>query len=154
MPAGCEFICENKECKCHKTGFIVSGPWALGRVELVIENPVVKKMEDFRNDLIKRKKEGVKYVCIPYPNDINVPVDGYRIQKWCPQCKCIWNYDVMLSDTIKTVEDVLEKGDVPVSCLKCSSKLQSFQEVLDEGINCPHCTQPLQQNRWFTKEEA
>ena len=69
MPAGCEFICKNKKCKCYDAGFIITDAWPVARIELIIEQNQVKKNESFRNQIIEMKNNGRKYFKIQYPND-------------------------------------------------------------------------------------
>lgn len=152
MPAGCEFTCMNEDCEHYKAGFVLTGSWPLGRIELVIEDPKVKENAAFREELLQRKKDGFKYVCITYPNNAEIPCEGYRVQLWCDSCKCIWNHDVMLESKDDTLEKALQRGTLPTSCNKCNSELKDFQTVIDGGIPCPHCGVDLQQNRWISKE--
>jgi len=151
MPAGCDFTCRNKECECTDTGFVISDFWPLGRIELVIENPQVKKMNEFRNVLLSKKEEGVKYVCIPYPNNTSIPTKGYRIQYWCSKCNCIWKHDVMAEDN-QTFNDAVKDAKLMDSCPKCKGFLLEFSDVIESGIDCPHCNKALQMDRWFSNE--
>lgn len=153
MPAGCEFTCKNEECKHNNTGFIILGPWPLGRIELVLDDPKVKENKEFYAELIKLKKEGRKYVCINYPNNANIPIEGYRIQKWCSFCKFIWNSDAMLKDGITSAEEAIKVANITSRCKKCNGFLMDFDDVLENSIKCPHCEKTLQQSRWFSKEE-
>jgi len=152
MPAGCEFTCINVDCKHKGTGFVVVGPWPLGRIELVIEDPKVKENVEFRKSLIKLKKEGRKYVCINYPNNTDIPIEGYRIQKWCKNCNDFWNSDAMFDKGATTLEEAIETSDIAINCTQCQGILMDFDDILKDGIKCPHCGESLQQNRWFSKE--
>jgi len=152
MPAGCDFTCTNKECEYVNSGFIISDSWPLGRIELVIENPQVKKMVGFRDKLIERKDNGIKYVCLVYPNSTEIPIEGYRNQYWCSKCKCVWNNDVMLKED-QVFKDIKEELETMEKCPECKCSILGFDDVIEQGINCIHCNKKLQQNRWFSKEE-
>lgn len=149
--AGCEFVCKNEDCKAKDTGFTITGPWPLGRIELVIENYQVKKMTDFRNQLLAQKKDGKRYVCIPYPNNTDIPIEGYRVQKWCNACKCVWSFDVMLSETAKDFESAKKEANISDSCSKCGGETDEFSKTQQEGLDCPCCNTKLKQYRWFSK---
>jgi len=152
MPAGCEFVCVNEECEHKGKGFVVVGPWPIGRIELVIEDQKVKENVEFRKGLIKRKKEGYKHVCINYPNSSDIPIEGYRIQKWCKSCNSLCSFDAMLDEGVTTLEAAIESSGITANCGKCQGILMDFNEVLENGIECPHCNKLLQQHRWFSKE--
>ena len=152
MPAGCDFICENTECPHSKGGFVMTGQWPMGKISLVINLPQVKKLKSFRDELVKMRDKGRKYACINYPNINEISTEAYRIQKWCKRCSCLWSYDVILDEDAKTFEEALPKADIPEKCPSCDKPLLDFEDVLEEGISCPHCEKVMEQNRWFSNE--
>lgn len=153
MPAGCDFICENKECDNYNSGFVMTSPWPLGNICLVINQSGVKLNDKFREELIRLKNEGRKYACINYPNTENIEIEGYRIHKWCQKCNRIWQYDVMLRRHDDTFEEALKEANIPETCSEDGEKLMDFNESLSNGIKCPKCNQDLKQSRWFSKEK-
>ena len=152
MPAGCEFTCTNTECENYDTGFQIRGPWPLGRIGLVIEDSKVKDHKAFRETLLQLKKDGRKYACINYPNDDEIPVVGYRIQKWCTSCHVIWDFDALINGDDHSVENAIASSDIPCNCQICRGFLMDFDDVLKNNIKCPSCNVELKQSRWFSKE--
>ena len=152
MPAGCEFICKNKSCKCFDQGFTMTEPWPMGRIELVLNAPNVKRDSDFRQGLIKLKNQGHKFACITYPNVARIDTDAYRVHLWSPEANCIWQFDIETVDT-EDDENTIDQSDIPEKCPKTGGELLDFQQVTKDTISCPHCGIPLQQDRWFTNEE-
>ena len=152
MPAGCDFICDNEDCKQYKTGFSMTAPWPLGEIDLVIKARNVQKDQEFAQGLIALKEEGRSHVCINYPNVEHIPTAGYRVHRWCSKCKCLWLYDVMLADENEDFEKALERSDIPNECAKCGEKLLDFEGVIEEKISCPHCDEELKSSRWFSNE--
>lgn len=152
MPAGCDFICENEECKQYKSGFSIISSWPLGEIDLVIKARNVQKDEEFAKGLANLKKEGRKYCCITYPNIDYIPTVGYRVDRWCSKCKRINLYDVMLAEENEDFEKALERSDIPDNCFECGNKLLDFEGAIEEKINCPHCHKELKSNRWFSNE--
>lgn len=152
MPAGCEFICKNQSCECCGQGFNITGAWPMGRIELVLNAPNVKKNADFRKGLIDLKNDGRKYACITYPNDSRIPIVAYRINMWSEKAHCIYQNDVILKDN-ESLEEAIQRSNIPTVCPKTQCTLLTFDEVLENGILCPKCGIPLQQDRWFAKEE-
>jgi DNA-directed RNA polymerase subunit RPC12/RpoP len=53
------------------------------------------------------------------------------------------------SDEQLTIED-LPMIEVKEECEKCGEQTKKFEEILEDGINCPHCKEKLTQNRWFS----
>jgi len=145
MPVGCEFVCKNEKCKNYNTGFSLIGPWAIGNIDAVIE---AQTLEANKREMDGLRQKGQTHACIIYPNVNNVKVVGYRVGKWCPVCKIVWNYDILTSEPI---EEALKK-ELPSGCHKCSGKVLSFNEVIDSSVECPVCNEKLQQNRWFVNE--
>ena len=152
MPAGCEFFCNNEDCKQYKNGLTIVAPWPIGDIDKIIDARNVSKMEDFRDGLIKLKSEGRSFACITYPNINEIETAGYRVNKWCNKCKCVWMFDVLLKDGATTFEEALAKSDVPENCSKCNEKLKDFEHVIEDGINCPFCNEKLKSSRWFSNE--
>jgi len=152
MPAGCEFFCDNEDCAHYKSGFAIISVWPLGEINKVIDAKNVVKMEDFRDGLLKHKAEGRKYACITYPNVNEIETLGYRINKFCYNCNTILEYDVLLKDGATTYEEALDKSDVSNNCMNCNGESSAFDDVIEKGIDCPHCKQKMQSSRWFSNE--
>jgi len=152
MAAGCEFICKNEDCPNYETGFTLTGPWPMGQIGLIIRASNLKLMSEFREQFERMKEEGKRYACITLPNIDEIPVEGYRIQKWCDARSCVWNYDIMVQKEGETIEETLQNAELPESCHKCGGFLLDFERAIEEGINCPACREPLFQSRWFSNE--
>jgi len=148
MPSGCEFTCKNEKCKCYNTGFVITSPWPMGNIQLVINSSSVKDNAEFREQLINVKKEGKKLACIPFPNIDKIPTECYRVQLWSKEANLIWEYHIK-SDNVETIYD---DPEVPKLCPKTHCNLVIFTEAITEGINCPHCGEKLSQSRWWTNE--
>ena len=153
MPAGCEFICRNETCEQQDKGFVVTAPWPVGRIELIINSLRVKSNPAFRQHLIDLKNGGRKYACIAFPNNDHIPVEGFRIQLWSEQASCIWEYHIPI-DEFDENTDPREYDIVPDKCPTSGGPLLAFTEVINEGILCPHCLTSMEQSRWFTSESA
>ena len=162
MPAGCEFICDNKDCKNYNTGFTIRGAWPLGNIGIVINSSSVKQNLKFRDDLIKLKDSGRKYACISLPNVDKIPVEGYRFNLWCETCQCVWDTDVFFTedeqvkweDRNLVPEEWFDHVTLSYICSKCKGHLKSFDTVIEEGINCHLCKKDLKQSRWFSNEHG
>jgi len=152
MPAGCEFICNNEECKCFSTGFVVHGAWPLGKIQDIIISDNVKKNPDLVENLKELQDDDREYSCINCPNIEGITIYGYRIESWCHKCLCIHSNDLMLSETCTTIEEVFEQNEIPTKCPKCEEDVFQFEALLDENINCPYCKQEMKQHRWFSNE--
>jgi len=151
MPAGCEFICKNPNCKHVNSGFVLTAPWPMGKIQLAILSAQVREHPKFKKELIKLKNEGRKLVCITYPNIDKIPTEAYRIQLWSNDAKCIWEYQV--DEKIKIdYDNLVDNSEIPKTCPKTGCKLLNFFDVVNSGINCPHCNEKLLQSRWFTNE--
>jgi hypothetical protein len=154
MPAGCDFICENEKCSYQHTGFVITAPWPMGRIELVINSVLAKKVPSFREKLIAYKNEGRKLALIQYPDQDDIPILAYRVNMWSPQAKCIWQYDVELNNKNfeEAVSEAFSTNYIPKICPKTGCNLLTFNEVVEKGIICPSCQLPLEQCRWFANE--
>ncbi len=156
MPSGCDFICKNKECKQYDSGFVMTAPWPMGKIELVINDPNVKNKKEFRDKLIKLKNENQKYACITYPNVTDIETVAYQVHFWCENCSCLWKYEVVLTEEYPTFKEALAKDildkKIPDKCFTCNSPLLAYNDVLEKGIVCPHCKEKLQQDGWIAKE--
>ena len=152
MPSGCEFRCDNKECKCYNTGFTMLAPWPIADINDVIHADNIKKHKEFQEELIALKKEGRKYTCINYPNENGIFKVGYKIQKWCDKCKIIWNYEAIIQDKKESMEETLAHAEVEDVCSECGDKLKTFSQTLEDGIECFHCKQRLIPQVWFSNE--
>ncbi|MFA5312797.1 MAG: hypothetical protein WC375_05660 [Methanomassiliicoccales archaeon] len=151
MPAGCEFICHNEKCEHHNSGFGLTAQWPLGHIGLVINQASVRLNSNFRNGLIALKDSGRKYACISLPNIEGIEVAGWRVQKWCKKCMRIWQYDAIKNGN-ETMEEAISNASIPDVCPIEGEVLLSFNEVIEQGIDCPHCNQTLFQSRWFSSE--
>jgi len=152
MPSGCEFICENEDCIHVNKGFSFTEAWPLGKIELLINAPIIKRKSEFRDGLIKLKDEGRKYACITYPNEAGIDTEGYRVNYWSPDANQIWQYDIMEKNKSNVASKIEESLDIPYKCPKTNGRLMDFKEVIAEGIYCPHCGDEMKQDRWFTNE--
>jgi len=153
MPSGFEFVCENKDCKYYKTGFVITRPWPLGDINLVIESDKVSKIEGFKEELIKLRDQGKEYACINYPNTNNIPEIGYRIQKWCNKCSCIWTCEIVKEKEDETVAEGVERmGDI-TECSTCKGELMDFEVIKEDGIPCPFCKVKMKEKSWFINEK-
>ena len=148
MPAGCEFICKNQDCKQFNTGFSLTAPWPVGQIELVINSAPVKKVSDLRERLIAQKNDGIKYALIQFPNTDNIEILGHRINLWSKKANKIFQYEIDLIG--KPLSDTVV---IPKICPDTGGELLSFNEIVEQGIICPFCSVKLYQNRWFTNEE-
>lgn len=157
MPAGCEFICKNKECQDNDKGFVITAPWPLAKIELVITSltkwsSTKPNLKLVLEKIIEFKNEGRKFACITFPDPDRLPIEAYRINLWSQEARSIWQYDVEINDS-ESLEEILINTDIiPEICPKTGCKLQNFVEVSKEGINCPSCGEKLHQSRWFTNE--
>jgi len=156
--SGADFTCKNNGCACCGTGFAVTSIWPLGDIDLVID--AAKGDEEYVKGMTNLKKEGRKYACIKMPNQANVPVEGYRIQKWCDKCKAVRLFDVIKTFPEMTMEEAISEadymGDIHGTCFVCNSILKTFIEITDingNGINCPSCKKKLTMTRWFANEK-
>jgi len=152
MPAGCEFICQNRSCNCFEQGFNVTAPWPMGQIELVLNAPNVKKDSEFRDGLIRLKNEGRQFACITYPNFANIPIVAYRVNMWSKEANSLFQYDIEAQPD-KSFEELVAESDIPSSCPKTGGEFWDFEEASKNGIDCPHCEFALRQDRWFTNEE-
>lgn len=152
MPAGCEFICQNVECLHYNSGFSMTGPWPLGKIEKIVANinPTLQKQIEYKEDLVRWKNEGRKLACLILPNAAKVPIEGYRVNMWDETAKCIWNYDVVLQDG-ETLEDGIVRS-VPKESQE-GNKLKDFSETVNDGVLCPHCGEKMKESRWFSNNE-
>lgn len=151
MPAGCDFICNNTECEQHKSGFSLTAPWPLGKIELIISNINTRlpNQDEYKAQLQQWKDEGRKLASLILPNSNKIPVEGYRVQMWDDAKNCVWNYDIILAEG-ETIEDAT-KREVPTEVE--GRKIKSFNKAIEDGIKCPYCKQPMMQSRWFSNNE-
>lgn len=150
MPAGCEFICKNKSCAQCGNGFIITAPWPMGQIELVVNSILVKNNNELRQKLLDFKKEGRKFACIQMPDSEYIPVIAYRVQLWSPEASCLWQYDLELND--KSLHETLQDDTLPKKCEKTGCDLLDFSEVIEQGVKCPTCKEIMYQNRWYSNE--
>ena len=144
MPAGCDFVCKNKDCKYHDTGFTVNAPWPLGNIDKVIKSRRVSELKQVQDKLKLLKEEGREYASIVFPNKDNIETEGYRIQLWSKEEKCVWQHDIFPEEG-ESLESAIKNADLP--------DMEDYSTIVRKGINCPSCDKQLTQNRWFTKGE-
>ena len=150
MPAGCEFICKNQACNQFDSGFVMTSTWPMGRIELVLNSPLVKKDQVLRDKLIEFKNQGRKFACISFPNLSRIETISYRVHMWSEKANCIWKYDAEIKNPQETIEETVKNANIPSRCPTTDCILWDFSETIKNGILCPHCGIKLQQSRWFT----
>lgn len=151
MPAGCDFICKNNNCENFNKGFVITGPWPIARIEMVIASNVIQRKPEYKEELINLKKQGKKYTCLVYPNYKEIEPVGIRVNLWSPKALCIWSYELLFEEG-QSVEALMDKY-LPDKCPKTECDLLNFNDVVQDGIVCPSCNQKMFQNRWFTNED-
>lgn len=151
MPAGCEFVCYNGKCKYYGCGFVLTGPWGIGNIGLVIESTRVKEMPEYREHLIELKRKGKRTCCIRYPDVDGILVMGYRVQTFCPDCCHIYDHEVILKEG-ETLEEALKDFPLKRKCDECGAVTEEFDEIVEDGVCCPHCGETLDSMRWFSNE--
>lgn len=159
MPAGCEFICRNKDCGQFNHGFSMTAPWPMGQIELVVNSIPVKKNKELRDHIIEEKNtNNKKFFVIQFPNEEKIPTRAFRVSFWSPEAKCIWNYEIELNDDNRDddisllIEEAIKIGNIPPKCEKTGGDLSNFNQAFADGIECPFCNQKMQQSRWFSNE--
>jgi hypothetical protein len=151
--AGADFICKNADCKYCNTDFVMTSIWPLGDIDLVMK--AAKGNEEYIRGMMNLKKEGRKYTCIKMPNHEDIPIVGYRIQKWCDFCRALRLFDAIKTSTKQSFEETIKEANIPDFCFTCNKRLKTFSEVTDSkgvGINCPSCNTKLTVIRWFANE--
>jgi transcription initiation factor IIE alpha subunit len=141
--AGCNFICDNNDCKCYNTGFVLTGIWPLGNVDEIIEKTTNEEILDLAK---KRKEAGFERIKITYPDPDGITIVSYAIEKFCKKCKRIEVFEV------KNDQDT-----TPETCHICGEKYIDFNKATEDGLECPVCGEELKQNRWCVmtpKEEG
>jgi hypothetical protein len=151
MPAGCEFTCRNPRCDNFDTGFVILAPWPMGDIDEIIKSKKTKNKPDLEKSLKDFKKDGRSYACIPFPNDEKIQTKAYRIHRYSPDSRCVWEYDVVKKDD-EELDVAISKADIPTECPKTGAKMLDYDNVLKQGILCPSCNVDLNQGRWFAKE--
>ena len=152
MPAGSDFTCNNEDCEHSNEGLVVTGAWPLGDISEIIDAPNVSKDKSFQEGMLKLKAEGREYACITYPNIMEIDTVGYRIHMWCPECPCLWTYDVMAEEEDDTIEDMISRANIPKECPKCDTELMDFNALSEDGIKCPYCKKDMEKAQWFSNE--
>jgi hypothetical protein len=158
--SGCDFYCNNDKCESKGCGLVMSSPWPLGDIDQVINAKNIQKNTPFREGLMKRKEQGVKYACITLPNIDSIPIVGYRIHRWCEKCLMQHTFDVLLLRSEDATEDeileaTLKEAKVPENCPTCNTKLKTYEDLTDEkgeGIMCTSCKTRLTATVWFSNE--
>ena len=151
MPVGCEFTCKNVNCDNNNKGFVIVGNWPIADIHLLISSSALINKKNIKEELIEYKNQGKKYACIIYPNHGEIKPIGVRVNMWSPHALCIWNYDILFKEGEEI--NTLINAEVPKACPKSGGRLMTFNQVTEEGIECPSCSQKMYQNRWFTNED-
>jgi len=154
MPAGVDFVCKNQECQHFDKGIVITAPWPMADINDIIDASNVARQKDFRETLLKLKSEGREYACITYPNVDELETESFRVHKWCPTCSCLWMYDAPVSKFTfpETISDVIEKADIPYTCVECETYLMDFNDIVEDGLTCPFCKKEMDKNTWFCNE--
>ena len=152
MPAGMDFVCENQECEQCGKGIVITAPWPMGDINIIIDAPNVAKNKEFRERILTLKTEGRKYACITYPNINGIEQIAFRIHLWCPNCPCLWTYDAPSGDLSKSLSEIIDEAGIPDKCIKCESYLMDFNDVVEESVICPFCNEKMTKNAWFCNE--
>ena len=158
MPAGCEFICKNESCEHFNKGFTITAPWGMGDIDAVINSRPVRKNSELQGELSRQRDEGRKYCCINYPLPENeIKVEGYRVQRWCSDCFCLFESYLALNTEVDMTdeefdEEITKQIEAIEECPKCGKDLLNFNELLEEGVDCPYCKEELFQSRWCSNE--
>jgi hypothetical protein len=139
--AGCDFVCRNKECAHVNKSITMFSSWPIGDIDVIIASEKVREDSKLQDQIISRKQNGEQYALITLPNKEKIMKVGNRIQKWCPKCPSIWNYDIVSKE---------DKSDE--KCKQCQEKLLTFDEVIENGVFCPHCKEKMKQVRWCANE--
>jgi len=166
MPAGCEFICDNKECTQYRSSISISGHWPIGKIEEIIgilsKNPLSLKgiKKEYYNKLLEYKKEGIKFASIVLPNSLEVPIIGYRLSFWSEKAKCLYQMDIetngkLLSESIPDISSICPTICPNKKCIKRveNCELKPFEKVISDGICCPFCNKKMIQDRWFSNDQ-
>jgi len=153
MPAGCEFICKNKQCENFNAGFVVTAPWPMGDIRRVLNSKKLEKEKELRKIIRDMKRNGKKYACITYPDSDNLEVLAFRVQLWSPDALCVWEFDIEAKDENELLEKLEDSESLPEKCPKTGCKLLDFKQICELGILCPSCSERLTQSRWYTNEE-
>jgi hypothetical protein len=148
MPSGCEFICYSEECQNHGTGFVMTAPWPMAKIGLVITEDIKSGNIEKSNYLKSMRDEGRKYACINLPNDAKLPTVAYRVHLWSPTANVLWEYDIPSINN--SIEESIASFEFPDKCPASGGELKTFRECLSEGIKCPNCGKELFQSRWFS----
>ncbi len=152
MPAGCEFICPNINCLHYGSGFNMTSPWPMAKIEIILSNinTAIQKQNEYKEDLLRWKEEGRKHACLILPNEKRIDIEGYRVNMWDDTKRCIWTFEVFLEEG-ETLETATERSVPKIST--DGNELKDFNKVLADGIKCPHCGEELKQSRWFSNNE-
>ncbi len=155
MSSGCEFVCKNSECKNFNTGITITAPWPMGDIDKVMESSRVKENKEALETYKKLKEQGRKHACIALPDNDDIPVLAYRINKWCDKCPSIQTFDAMVKEN-HTIEEIIEEANIPSNCPACNTKMKTLSELLDQetgGINCPSCNVKLKTHTWLSNQK-
>ena len=134
MPSGCDFVCVNENCDYFNTGFTITGPWPLGDIDEIISCSKVQSDDSLRNELLSLKDSGEKFARIVFPNEDNIEEKKTRLSFWDPDNLRINYIDI----------DIGSNYDVE------NPYFLSFEDVIEDGIECPKCNDLLNSNRWIS----
>ena len=149
MPAGVDFTCKNEKCKCYNSRITILSTWPIADIDKVIETI---KNEEYKVEFEKAKENGKKYACIQFPNEDELEMVGWKIQRWCQKCPRIGEDEIFLRDSDEQFEDAIKRYNLPDKCPVCNGEIKTFEELMDEGINCPFCNKEMEKESWFAKE--
>lgn len=136
--AGCDFLCQNKDCSRFEQKIGMFSKWPLVDIDFLID---LVEDQSFKNKLIHDKFMGRQVGIMVYPTDIKHEVLGFCFNGWCPAEKKVYVYDVLNKDYSDeyTIPNISEQGN----------KIYSFQECLEAGISCPFCGTEMRKEKWF-----
>jgi len=151
MSYGCDFVCENRQCKNTGCKIPIHGAWEIALIDAVAGSGKYRDNHGWQKALAEKKANGMKHALVPYPNTDDIPVVGYRVQFFCPVCLVLWDEDY-LRESYPSKEamlaDIKAQGD-SYKCRKCGHPALSAKKAKNEGIDCPGCHKPLNPIPWM-----
>jgi hypothetical protein len=142
MAIGCDFVCENPDCKAYHHRLSLNGSWPIVDIDDLIALPEIQKDPKMLEILQIRKGEGRTHACAILPNKAGLKIKGFRNQLFCPVDLIVWD------------EDCLEGSEQPkldsIKCRRCNGNLISLEMAKKNGLNCPYCKNKMEPNYWFT----
>jgi hypothetical protein len=151
MPAGVDFICKNEKCKCYDKSITLISAWPIADIDDVISS---MSQDEYRAEFEHHKQNGSNYACIQFPNKSDVKMVGWKIQSWCQKCPRIGEDEIMISDPEESFESALARYNIPENCPVCNSEIKTFNNVVDDGLDCPFCNEKMEMQCWSAKEAS